>query len=729
MGASIILGSCVLLALATCVGRETSSAASTDGPAVVATFIGSEACGRCHAGEYRDWRGSQHAAAMQHVSAATVLGAFDGEQFTQAGVTSTFFERDGRYFIRTDGPDGRLADFEVRYTFGLEPLQQYLVELPGGRLQAVAVAWDSRPSGQGGQRWFHLYPGDQVGHLDELHWTRRAQNWNFMCADCHSTNIRKGYDPQAGSFATAYSEVSVGCEACHGPGSAHLSWAAAPGDDDPLRGLTIALDERRGVAWDVHPATGKPLRSQPRGSQREIEACAQCHARRAQVAEGYRAGEAFLDHYLPSLLGTELYFPDGQQRDEVFIWGSWLQSRMHQAGVTCSDCHDPHTQQMLAPDNLVCAQCHAPATYDNPSHHHHPPESSGARCAECHMPETSYMVIDLRRDHSMRVPRPDQSLAHGTPNACNQCHVDRDATWATRAVRGWLGRDARGFAAFAAAFHRADRGDAGAEAALLGIANDGSQPPIVRASALERLARLGMVDRTLAREAARAEDQLLRLASITLAEVLPATERTAVLAPLLRDPRRAIRIETARSLAPVRGALSPGYLADWARAEQEYRATLHYNSDRPESLVALGSFEASLGRFEPALDAFTGARRLDPAYAPAYINAADALRIQVRDKEAAALLIEGLAAVPDSGDLHHSLGLAQVRLGLRAEALRSLQRAMELAPDTPRYTYVYAVALHSEGRPQEAIRLLQSALGRWPGNREMSAALAAFQQR
>ncbi|MFZ8982974.1 MAG: multiheme c-type cytochrome [Steroidobacteraceae bacterium] len=705
LAAALILA---LLSLGWLLGRNMGPAeppVSADGPAM-AVFVGSEECAGCHAGEYAAWQASQHAAAMQHATAASVLGRFDGDQFAYAGVTSRFFRRDGEFFIRTDGPDGQLADFEVKYTFGVEPLQQYLVELPGGRLQAVSVAWDSRPAEQGGQRWFHLYPDERVDHLDELHWTRRSQNWNFMCADCHSTAVRKAYNAATDAYASDYAEISVGCESCHGPGSAHLGWAAQA-SDDPAKGLPFALA----------PA------------QQQLEVCAQCHSRRAQIAEGYQAGRPFTDHYLPSLLDSELYFPDGQQKDEVFIWGSWLQSRMHRAGVTCRDCHDPHSQSLRAEGNAVCAQCHAPAAYDAVTHHHHAPGSTGAQCVECHMPARTYMVVDPRRDHSMRVPRPDESVLHGTPNACNHCHVDQDAEWAAAAVRGWLGRDARGSHSFTAMFHQADLGDARAAAGLAGLAGDLDQPSIVRASAIERLARLGEADPQLAREAARSDDPLLRLAAVRLADALPAEERPALLARLLRDARLAVRIEAARSLASSQPGLGTGYAEDWRRAEGEYRASLDYNADRPEAVVALGSLEVALGRFNPALDAFARARRVDPTYVPAYLNAADALRLQARDEEATRLLAEGIDTVPSSGHLYHGLGLAQVRLGLREKAMLSLGRAMELEPDSPRYTYVYAVALHSEGRPQEAIQLLQSALRRWPGNREMSEALAAFQQR
>ena len=381
---------------------------------------------------------------MADANDKNVLGNFGGARFSYAGTTSEFFKRDGKFFARTDGPDGKLADFEVKYTFGVSPLQQYLVELPGGRLQALSIAWDSRPKAQDGQRWFHLYPKDRVTHDDERHWSQPSQNWNFMCADCHSTGVRKNYDRDGDRFQTHWAEISVGCEACHGPGSRHVTWASAHArrsrrTQDSTKGLTARLDERHGVEWNVSATTGNATRSHPRVSDREIETCAQCHSRRSQIADGYEAGKPFLDYYRPALLTRPLYHADGQQRDEVYDWGSFLQSKMYARGVTCSDCHNPHSGKLRADGNATCASCHLPSKYDTPAHTHHEANSAGATCVGCHMPTTNYMVIDARHDHSLRIPRPDLSVTLGTPNACTSCHTQRDARWAAAQVTAWYG--------------------------------------------------------------------------------------------------------------------------------------------------------------------------------------------------------------------------------------------------------------------------------------------------
>jgi tetratricopeptide (TPR) repeat protein len=665
-------------------------------PPAEAQFVGSAACRSCHAAEYERWRGSQHALAMQVADETTVLGDFSGVRLRQFGVVSEFFRRDGKYMVRTDGPDGQLADFEVRHTFGIAPLQQYLVELPGGRVQALPLAWDTRPRERGGQRWFHLYPNERIDHRDELHWTGRQQNWNFMCSDCHSTNVQRNYDAATDTFATTYSEVSVGCEACHGPGSVHVARAEASAKGgEPLRdsGLTVRLDERRGAAWVVDPATGNATRSVQRGTERELDVCAQCHARRGQFSNAYRAGEPFLDHYLPALFTEGLYHPDGQQRDEVFDWGSFLSSRMYEKGVTCGDCHEPHGGQLHAPGNAVCAQCHAATKYDAPEHHFHAVGSPGTACAACHMPTETYMVVDPRHDHSFRVPRPDRTATLGVPNACNACHADRDATWAATELRKRHPEPRRGFQGFAEAFAAAERGDPSASIALAQVAANLDESAIARASAVQRLARLPGENTLLAAEAALKDaSPLVRRAGIEAYERLAPLQRRAVM-PLLADPVRVVRMQAARTLAPLADdAFDPDALAAFRRAAEEYAAAERFNADRPEHRTNLGGFLADRGEYVAAETEYRAALRLDARFAPAWANLADLMRLQGREVEAESTLREGIAQVPGNGMLHHALGLALVRQQRGAEALRELRRATELEPGNERFAYVYRIA-------------------------------------
>ncbi len=715
--------------------RSPGSTGSSPTGGNTATYVGAQACAGCHAAQHAAWAESDHARAMQVASETTVLGDFANRRFAYGAVSSTFFRREGRYMVQTDGPDGSLADFEIKYTFGVRPLQQYLIELPGGRLQALLIAWDARSREAGGQRWFHLYPSEKIDFRDELHWTRRQQNWNYMCADCHSTNVRKNYDSAANRYATTWSEINVACEACHGPGSWHVAWAGAtrPGqkyDANDGKGLTVVLRERRGAQWTIDPASGNAKRNVPRATALELGVCAQCHSRRSQISSDYIAGRPFLDHYLPALLVSPLYWSDGQQRDEVYTWGSFLASRMHAAGVTCSDCHEPHSQKLRAPGNQVCAQCHAPAKYDVSTHHFHRAGGSGAECAGCHMPATRYMLIDPRHDHSLRVPRPDQSVALGVPNACTRCHADRKADWAAATARTWYGHDAAGYQRFAEAFRAAETGAGAAARQLTAISRDGLQPAIARASALAQLP--GDFGRSPAnvdavRQALGDADPLVRRAAVTALESLPPDHRSALAAPLLSDPARLVRIEAARVLASVRPeTLDQASRAAYERAASEFVAVQRTNDDRPESRTNLGTYFAARGQGAAAETELRAALALDPTFVPAYVNLADIYRAEQREPDVRRVLAEGLTAVPDDASLHYAVGLALVRAQRMAEGLRHIERAAVRAPENVRFVYTYAVALHSTGRGREAIAVLEKALQRRPSDRDVLVALVTF---
>src|SRR5262245_28359451 len=723
----LVAGGLILLASAALLAWRYLAPSAATGPASSAAFVGAQKCADCHSEEHARWAQSDHARAMQIASEATVLGDFADRRFTHGAVTSTFFRREGRFMVRTDGPDGKPADFEIKYTFGVRPLQQYLVELPGGRLQALSIAWDSRPREAGGQRWFHIYPNERIDFRDELHWTRRQQNWNYMCSDCHSTNVRKNYDAATDRYATTWSEINVACEACHGPGSRHVAWAEVAGSgraygaDD--KGLMVTLSERRGVQWTSGASSGNGRRRVPRSTAVELGVCAQCHARRSQISSDYAPGRPFLDHYLPALLTSPLYWPDGQQRDEVYDWASFLESRMHAAGVTCSACHEPHDQKLRAPGNQVCAGCHAAAKYDAATHHFHRAGGRGAECAGCHMPVTLYMLVDPRHDHSIRVPRPDRSVTLGVPNACTGCHTDRKPDWAAGKVRDWYGRDAGGYQRFAEAFHGAENGVPAAAGELAALIRDPSAPGIARASALARmsgdLGRSPAAADTLKR-AAGDPDPLVRRAAVAALDFLPPDARIGPAVPLLVDPVRIVRIEAARVLAPVRSeALSQDARAAYERAAAELVDAQRANADRPEFRTNLGTFFATRRRIADAETEFRAALALEPKFVPAYVNLADLYRAEQREPDVRRVLEEGLAAVPDDAALHYALGLALVRAKRSADALTHLERAATRAPDNARFVYTYAVALHSAGRPRQAVGVLEKGLERHPNDRDM----------
>ncbi len=697
--------------------------------AATVSFVGSEACATCHGRETAAWRASQHAHAMAPARGQAVLGDFNGATFDRNGVVTTFTTRDGRYFVNTAGPDGTPGEFEVAYTLGVAPLQQYLVEMPGGRLQAFGIAWDSRPASAGGQRWFDLYPGQALPPGDPLHWTGIQQTANFMCIDCHVTNLRKNHDVAANAYRSTWTEVGVGCEACHGPGAAHVGWArggrpaAVAG-----KGLAVHFPNRAGIAWGSDPAARPRVPVPAAGEIAEVEVCARCHARRAQLTDDVHAGQRFGDGFRGMLLEPGLYRPDGQMLDEVFNHGSFLQSRMFAKGVTCANCHEPHGQKLVAEGNAVCTQCHAPATFESRDHHFHEAAGKGGQCVSCHMPLVTYMVVDPRHDHSFRVPRPDRARTMGAPDVCLSCHADKPAGWSEATLRQRLGRSPAGFQSFAEAFHAADRGLPGAAGSLARIANDTAQPPIVRASAIARAATLGQAGAVDLKAALADPDPSVRAAAAEAAGNLrDGTALVAPLAALLRDPVRQVRLEAARALAgPSELRLPEDDRAAFRAALDEYRAVQAYNADRGEGHMNLALLEIRRGNGLLADDHLKRAIAVDPTFVPAYVQLADLYRGRRDEDRADEVLRAAVARNPGSGLAHHSLGLSLVRQRRIDAALKEFARAAELEPDNARYGYVYAVALDQVRHQAEALRVLDGVLARHPYDLDALQAGAAW---
>ncbi len=665
---------------------------------------------------------------MQPATEATVLGNFKDEQFTDSGVTSTFFRRDNKFMVRTDGPDGAMHDYEIGFTFGVYPLQQYLIATPGGKLQAFGIAWDSRAREAGGQRWFHLYPNQNLSAPEPAHWTGIDQTWNYMCADCHSTNVRKNYRRQTRSYDTSYAEINVACEACHGPGSNHLAWSRKPDEQkklDATEGLTIALDERRDAAWEIDPASNQPHRSKPRETEREIQMCARCHARRGAIHEDYVHGQPIEDDYRVALLSPDLYFPDGQIKGEVYEYGSFIQSRMFHEGVTCSDCHDPHSSKLRADGNALCLQCHLSQKYDSPQHHFHKMGTTASHCVECHMPTRTYMVIDARRDHSIRIPRPDLSIKLGTPNACNECHTDKTAQWASDALVRWYGKHPVGFQTFADALNNGEQGAPGAGSALDALIEDQKQPAIARATALNLLASWAPAPSSkVVSDGSIDNSALVRRASGSALTNSDLQSSLEVPGSLLSDPVRGVRIEAADVLAGKTYGLDLTFSNALNHATDEYIAAQELNGDRPEAHLNLALLYAKEQHLDRAQDELKTALLLDGSFAPAAVNLADLYRETGREAEGEAVLKTALQHSPHDASLLHALGLSMVRQKRSKEALDLLAAATHADPANARYAYVYAIALHDSGNSKAAIDILEGSLKAHPFDRDTLAALA-----
>lgn len=525
-------------------------ATATASPGVSKPFMGyaqEGVCAECHQGQAEAWSHSDHAWAMKPAGGGAVLGNFENTAFNDGASQAEFFRRGKDYWVKIEGEEGTEAEFRIAYTFGFYPLQQYLVELSRGRLQALTIAWDSRPVEEGGQRWFSLYPGMSFEPGDSLHWTGRNQNWNAMCADCHSTYLTMNYDAKADSFATTWQEQNVGCQGCHGPGEKHVDWAREQGQDQvekagPAEGMGLLVDFG-GMA------PGKV-----------VETCAYCHSRRQSIQDGQHAHEGYLDKALPAVLMPDMYHADGQIQGEVYVYGSFTQSKMAKAGVTCLDCHDPHTTNLKIEGNGLCLQCHNPApperfpslkasNYNAAEHHKHPENSEGAQCVNCHMTDETYMMVDPRRDHSFRIPRPDLSITSGSPNACNRCHEDKSAQWALGILKKWY-PDSKKPEHFADTLQAFRAGETDAMNRLGLLIRKTSEPAIARATAAEHLSTFGGDSRFFLRSGLFDKEPLVRAYSAGAFAQIPVGDNLKVLVSLLgADQPKAVQDQALSALA------------------------------------------------------------------------------------------------------------------------------------------------------------------------------------
>lgn len=693
--------------------------AAASAPSLPASYVDNQQCLGCHQEQGRQWQQSHHAQAMAAPTEQTVRGDFNDTAFKHQGVTTGFFKRGDKFMVRTDGPDGKLADFEVSYTFGVAPLQQYLIALPGGRLQPLQIAWDSER-----KRWFHLLPDEKAPPGDVLHWTGRYQTANTMCIGCHTTGFEKRYDAGSDSFASRWSEPNVSCQSCHGAGERHLHWAQ---QRQQGRAVPDAAGERYGLSIKV---------SRPEGAQ-QVELCSPCHSRRSELADSYRPGEPRLDHFLPSLLTPSLYHADGQQLDEVYVDGSFRQSKMYGKGVGCLSCHDAHTGKLRQTGNAVCLQCHAaqpnpafPAAagpYVATTHHFHKTGSAGALCVNCHMPTKTYMQVQARPDHSLRIPRPDLSVKIGTPNACTGCHADKPAQWAADQVARWYGPKRRQETHFGEVFAAARAGEPQADEGLAKLAVDATQPAIVRASALAALRADGRSGAGERIQATRDADPEVRAAAANSLDALSAAQRLYALVPMLSDPVRAVRIAAARGLSSlpreqIEAARRPTYDAALA----EYVAAQNVSLDMPGAQLNLAVVYQNTGRLDLAEQRYLQALKIDPDFTPARSNLAQLYGGAARYADAERVLKEGLQRQPAIGELQYSLGLVLAEDKRIEEAAAALATAAKLLPERARVHYNLGLALQQLGRRQPAEAALLQAQKLDPRDPALCYALAVF---
>jgi len=686
-----------------------------------ATYVGESACIECHTKKTHEWKNSHHDLAMQVADEKSVLADFNNSSFNYNGIISKFYKKDGKYMVTTDGPDGTMQEYEISYTFGVYPLQQYMIKFPDGKIQVLDPTWDSRAEEEGGQRWYHIRPDENVTAGDPVHWTGPNMNWNYMCADCHSTNLKKNYDVEKKVYHTTWDSINVSCEACHGPASKHLEWSKNQDTNVSHKGFPLSFKTST-KPWRERDATLKSFIQ-----TQELNVCAKCHSRRTQIDDNFVPGDAFHEHYLPVNLNEGLYFPDGKIQDEVYVYNSFVQSKMYEEGVTCSDCHNPHSLERKGVGDNVCFSCHQSEIYTSTTHHKHKEGSTGSSCISCHMPARTYMGVDSRNDHSFRVPRPDLSVENKSlPNTCNLCHTDEEAKWAADAVKKWYGKVPVGKQNFSHAMQDLRTNSKSAPKSLYDILTSDA-PNIAKTTATVYLGNYPSKQTyTTTLQMLRNSDVMTRRSALQALEAFPVQVRMKETFKALSDEAKIVRMEAARQLSsfPL-GDLDEDNKKLLLEAFDTYENVLLFTAERPESQLSLAMYYIGRSMPDKAEKSFKEALRLQDKFVPAYVNYSNYLMGKGKSKEALEILVRGMKSVPNMAILNHAMGLWYVRDKQKEKATGYLKEAVTLDPNDARFSYVYAVAM-GEKQPKEAIEVLEEIYLKHTGNRQIVSGLAYY---
>ncbi|MCF6308662.1 MAG: tetratricopeptide repeat protein [Flavobacteriaceae bacterium] len=646
-------------------------------------YVGDKNCVACHQTEVDLWKGSHHDLAMQIADETTVLGDFNNLKMTLDDVEYFFFKKENDFIVKIKEIDTSEKEYKITYTFGVTPLQQYLVDFENGKKQVLRVTWNVIK-----KKWYHQYKGDKIQPHDWLHWTKSSQNWNTMCAECHSTNLKKNYSIEGDAFNTTYSSINVSCESCHGPAEKHLAWAENPSEDKNSYILS------------------------PKKQKEQLNLCATCHARRAKLTENYVPGEKFENQYMVQNITNNFYHGDGQIDDEDYVYGSFMQSKMFDKGVKCNDCHNVHTLKLKFEGNKLCLQCHVPTNYETEKHYFHKQNTEASLCVNCHMTGKNYMGNDFRRDHSFRIPRPDQSEKYGTPNACTVCHTDKSNQWAADVIKDKFGNKRAPHFSDALLMSTNNNLTEGQRNQLDIFINDLNYPEIARATVIENLDYYAPEQFKTLLIALKDSSAIVRYNALLKFRSLPPQDRLSIALKHLNDSIKLVRIGATQLVIGLdENTLSGIDKSNFIKSRNELQAMLFANADFSTGRLQLGDYYFQNNDINNAIKHYEMALKKDRLLLPVYSNLATSYSLNNNFEKASETLETWIGLDTENSRPHYLKALLNFENKNDEVAVSELKIAIKLNPNDLRSLYNLATYYFQDNKDlKQAEASIKSAL-------------------
>jgi Tfp pilus assembly protein PilF len=697
-------------------------------------LAGSSSCRECHQQFYELWSTSHHGLAMQPYTTEFASHKLTTSQTPVRIGKNTYLPCIGinEGWIIERKPDGQTRH-RIAHVMGGRNVYYFLTPMERGRLQTLPVAYDVRA-----REWFDTaasgvrhFPGTESDA--PLHWTDPAYTFNTSCYSCHVSQLAKNYDLTTDTYRTRWAEPGINCEACHGPGQEHVNVCRSTKADQVPEDLRIISTKSFSVE--------------------QINAmCNSCHAKMSPVSTSFEPSDRFFDHFDLITLEHPDFYPDGRDLGENYTMTTWLMSPcVKSEQLDCTHCHTSSGRYRFKNaknKNAACLPCHQERVENVTDHTYHDVDSPGSQCVSCHMPTTEFARM-TRSDHSMRPPMPAATLKFKSPNACNLCHEDKDASWSEDYVRKWHEEDyQRPVLEQASLVDEARRGNWDRQEAILEYVSSEGRDEIVAASLLRLLsgcesqAKWPVIIKVLQEDTS----PLVRAAAAQALDGYVTAESVMALAKATCDKYRLVRVRAATGLSAIGVEQLPGeYQASVKLANIELLKALKAHPDDYASHYNLGNFHMRRGDHEKALTSYQTAIKLRPDFMPPYVNIAFVRNSMGHNDKAEASFRKAIALDPNNAALHLNLGMllgemkrpkdaekafrtaltadpnsavAAYNLGVLLasdQAFESLQwcrKAYLLRPDEGRYGYTYAFYLFQEGAVEQAITILADMISR-----------------